>query len=125
MGVSKVVMIDDNNDLTDIISEVLGILGYDAVSAANGPSGIDKARQCHADLILCDIGLPGMSGYEVAKSIRDDDELKSVYLIAMSGYSQPDDIRRSMEAGFDLHLCKPVTFETLKMTLDEVSNSRN
>lgn len=116
----KILMIDDNKDLAEIICELIGLLGYETESAHNGTAGIAKARELQPDVIICDIGLPGMSGYEVAKMIRKDAELEDTFLIALSGYAQSEDMEKSKEAGFDRHLAKPVSLETLKMVLNEV-----
>jgi CheY-like chemotaxis protein len=68
------------------------------------------------DIVLCDIGLPGMNGYEVARAFRGDDVLRGTFLVALSGYAQADDIDRARAAGFDQHLAKPPTIERLKQT---------
>ncbi|MEQ8156112.1 MAG: response regulator [Clostridiaceae bacterium] len=115
-----IVMIDDNKDLTQITIDLLNLVGYDAMAASSGEEGIAKAKELKPKAILCDIGMPGMNGYEVAKYIRHDNELKDVCLIAMSGYSSQEYIDRAIEAGFDKHLSKPVNIEVLKMTLDEI-----
>lgn len=114
-------MIDDNKDLNNITCQLLSVLGYDVDSAFNGVAGIAKAKENKPKVILCDIGMAGMNGYDVAKSIRQDDELKNIYLIAVSGYSSQADVERSIEAGFDKHFGKPINFEILIKTIDEVS----
>ncbi|HMA91912.1 MAG TPA: response regulator, partial [Polyangiaceae bacterium] len=75
------------------------------------------------DVILCDIGLPGMDGYEVARSLRANASLCGTRLVALSGYALPEDLRRATEAGFDAHLAKPPSFEKLTMLLAEVTAS--
>ena len=115
-----IIIIDDNKDLNDITCQLLSILGYDVVSAFSGQDGIDKAREKGPKVILCDIGMPGMDGYDVAKTIRQDRDLRDIYLIAISGYSSQTDIDRSIEAGFDKHIGKPIDLQTLKTILDEV-----
>lgn len=116
----NVLMIDDNKDLTEIMCELINFLGHKAESALNGNDGILKAKELHPDVIICDIGLPVMNGYEVAKSIRKENDLKNIYLIALSGYAQQEDVERSRKAGFNMHLAKPLSMETLKSTLDEI-----
>lgn len=120
-----IIMIDDNKDLTEITCELLELIGYDVISASSGEEGIAKAKGQKPDVILCDIGMKGISGYDVAKYIRKDNELKDVPLIAISGYSSREDQERSIEAGFDKHLGKPVSIDVLKMTLDEVLKRKN
>lgn len=116
----NILMIDDNNDLADIMCELLIFWGHKASSAYSGTEGIAKAKEYRHDVIICDIGLLDMSGYEVAKIIRKDAELKDTFMIASSGYTQPEDVERSREAGFNRHLAKPVNFTTLEMVLKEV-----
>ena len=115
-----ILMIDDNKDLTEVMCELIGFLGHKAVAAYDGTEGIDRARELRPDVVICDIGLPGISGYEVGKIIRKDTELKDTYLVALSGYTQPKDIERSKEAGFDKHLGKPVDIATIEQVLHHV-----
>lgn len=116
----KILIIDDNKDLAEMICELIGFLGYETECAHNGGDGIAKARELQPDVIICDIGLPDMSGYEVVKMICKDAEFKDTFLIALSGYAQQEDIDRSKEAGFDRHLGKPVSMEMLQTVLNEV-----
>lgn len=116
----NILMIEDNKDLADIMCELLAFSGHRASASNNGTEGIVKAKELRPDVIICDIGLPDMSGYEVAKIIRKDAELNDTFLIASSGYAQSEDIERSMENGFNRHLVKPVSFTTLEMILKEV-----
>ncbi|MDF2677674.1 MAG: integral rane sensor hybrid histidine kinase [Bacillota bacterium] len=102
--------------------ELISFLGHRAESALNGKDGILKAKELHPDVIICDIGLPVMNGYEVAKNIRNENDLKNIYLIALSGYAQQEDVERSRKAGFNRHLAKPLSMETLKANLDEISS---
>jgi two-component system CheB/CheR fusion protein len=74
-------------------------------------------RELKPDFVLCDIGLPDVSGYEVAHALRRDGALRRTRLIAVSGYAQPDDVRRAAEAGFDGHVAKPPTLERLHEVL--------
>lgn len=88
------------------------------LTAYDGPSAIELARVQHPDVILADIGLPEMDGYELARALRKSLR-KGVLLIAVSGYGMEDDIRRSHEAGYDRHLVKPVDIDLLGALLDE------
>lgn len=115
----KILVIDDVQDLTEILSEVIKNLGHQVVVAYDGPQGIAMARKNCPDVLICDIGLPGMNGYEVAEAFREDPELKNTFLIALSGYAQPEDLAQSRKAGFHLHLVKPVNLDKLKMALAE------
>lgn len=115
----NILIIDDNKDLTEIMCDMICFLGYKAEYSLNGKDGLLKARAFKPDVVICDIGLPIMNGYEVAKKIRTDKDLNDVILIALSGYAQPEDVERSIKAGFNKHLAKPLSLETLKATLDE------
>jgi CheY-like chemotaxis protein len=84
----------------------VSLLGHTSYIAHDGATGFALIEASQPDVVLCDIGLPGMSGYELAKTIRERG-VKGARLIAVSGYAQPDDIRRAIEAGFDAHLAKP------------------
>jgi len=109
----RVLIIEDNKDGAEMMREALEMEDHLVQVAHDGTEGIEKARSFQPDLILCDIGLPGVDGYQVARAIRADGALRSVRLIALSGYGQPADVERSREAGFDLHVTKPVDLEDL------------
>ncbi|MDQ7093555.1 PAS domain S-box protein [Desulfosporosinus sp. PR] len=113
----KVLVIDDIKDVAEIMCSLLEYLGHEATSALNGIKGLAKAKDFEPDVIFCDIGLPGMSGYDVARIIRKDERLKDIYLIALSGYASQEDLAKSKEAGFNLHLAKPVDLATLEQIL--------
>jgi len=106
VGRSRILVVDDNPDAAESLADLVRLFGHDAEVAFDGASAVAKARAGGFDVVLCDIGLPGMSGYEVAKALRADAG-KPVRLIAVSGYAQPEDVQRSMEAGFDAHVAKP------------------
>ena len=90
--------------------------------AVDGFSGIEKALACRPQLALIDIGLPGCDGYEVARRIRGELNGGTPWLVAMSGYGQPEDRRRALDAGFDRHLVKPVSYEALTSLLREIES---
>lgn len=115
----KVLIIDDNTHVAESLRMVLEIFGHYVYLSHNGVNGIQKARDLKPDFILCDIGLPDMDGYQIAKAIKSDASLRSIYLIALSGYAQPEDIEESTAAGFNLHLAKPPNLTTLKQILSE------
>lgn len=116
----RILVIDDIPDVAEILCSLLRQMGHEVISANNGCEGITKAKEFRPDVLLCDIGMPGMNGYEVAKIIRCDNELMDVFLIALTGYAQPDDLMRAKECGFDRHVAKPVDFDTLKQILAEI-----
>jgi two-component system, chemotaxis family, CheB/CheR fusion protein len=93
--------------------------------AYNGPQGIERAHELRPEVVLCDIGLPGTDGYEVARALRRDDALEGVYLVALTGYARPEDVQRASEAGFDAHLAKPPLVHRLRELLATVPRSRS
>ncbi|MBI5531339.1 MAG: response regulator [Deltaproteobacteria bacterium] len=113
----RILIIEDNIDAADTMKEVLEFGEHQVAVAYTGPQGLKSAREFSPDLVLCDIGLPGMDGYEVAHAIRNDDSLKHAYLVAVTGYALPDDLQRATSAGFDRHLAKPVSIERLEEVL--------
>lgn len=117
----KVLIIDDNKDLSEIMCDLIGFLGHKTICSLDGKDGIAKAKELHPDIIICDIGLPGMDGYEVAQLMRKDDEIKDAFLIALSGYAGPEDRKRSKEAGFDRHLAKPADISAIERVIAEAS----
>jgi PAS domain S-box-containing protein len=113
----RVLVIDDNEDVADTLADVLRVLGHEVRVANDGISGIAVARTFHPDVVICDIGLPGMDGYEVARRMRADEALSGVMLVALSGYGQPEDCKRAADAGFARHVTKPVTIDVLQRAL--------
>jgi PAS domain S-box-containing protein len=116
----RVLVIEDNHDAANILREVLELDNHVVEVAYSGRDGIEKARAFHPDVALCDIGLPEMDGYEVARTMRADPELRRIALIALSGYVQPEDVAMAKEAGFDAHIAKPSSFDTIERALAEV-----
>src|SRR4051812_33168956 len=108
----RVLIVDDNEDMARGMARLLKLLGHAVATAHDGPSAVEAARSHRPDYVLLDIGLPGMSGYEVAKRLREDGFLDTV-IIAVSGYGQEEDRRRSKLAGFDHHLVKPLDHDAL------------
>jgi CheY-like chemotaxis protein len=115
----SVLLIEDNKDYCDMMCAMLKNLGYDTECVHHGLEGIAKAKECLPDAIICDIGLPGMSGYEVARTIRGVKNMNSVLLIALTGYTGSSDIEAAKEARFDHHIAKPVNMEYLRCILNK------
>jgi PAS domain S-box-containing protein len=116
----RVLLIEDNIDAVETLKVALELNDHTVELAYTGAQGVEKARAFQPDVVLCDIGLPGMDGFQVARTIRADPNLCAVALIALSGYAQPEDLDRSKEAGFDLHLAKPLSLETLERAMAQV-----
>jgi PAS domain S-box-containing protein len=117
----RVLVIEDNVDAADSLREVLAFGQHEVEVAYNGPEGLAKARGFRPDVVLCDIGLPGMDGYEVARAFRADDALKGTFLVALTGYALPEDLERAQAAGFGRHLAKPPSLETLERMLADLA----
>jgi PAS domain S-box-containing protein len=109
----RVLIIDDNKDMARGLCRLLRLLGHEVEAAYDGPAGLDAARSRRPDVVLLDIGLPDMDGYEVARRLRAEPDLPGLRIIAVSGYGQDEDRRRSKEAGMDHHLTKPVDIKSI------------
>jgi CheY-like chemotaxis protein len=109
-----VLVVDDNVDSARGLSRLLKLLGHDVRTFHDGRAAVEGARAHRPEIVLLDIGLPGMDGYEVATRLRAEECCRESLIIAVSGYGQPEDLRRSKEAGFDHHLVKPIDYEILR-----------
>ena len=117
----RVLVVDDNVDTALSFSMLLRASGHDVQTAHDGLKAIQAAIDYRPDIVLLDIGLPGLNGYEVAKRIRKHSDLKHVVLVALTGYGQDSDRQASGEAGFTHHLVKPARFEELQRILATVA----
>ena len=115
---SRVLVVDDNVDAATSLAILLKLDGHDVTLAHDGPAALGAARAFQPRVILLDIGLPGMSGYEVARELRRDPAFAETMLIALTGYGQAEDRRKSKSAGFDHHLTKPIDDEALAAVFD-------
>jgi signal transduction histidine kinase/ActR/RegA family two-component response regulator len=120
----RVLVVDDNIDAALSMKLYLRAWGYDARTVYDGRPVAGIVQEYHPDVILLDIGLPGMSGYEVAESIRRLPDGDAVTIVAVTGYGQEEDRRRTRAAGIDHHLVKPVDPESLRTILNSVKESR-
>ncbi len=115
----RVLVVEDNVDAAESLRVLLELCGHTVAVAHSGSEGVETARRFGPDLILCDIGLPEMDGYAVARTLRGDPTLRTTQLVALSGYAAPEDVAKAREAGFDAHLAKPPSLEKL----DEILNA--
>jgi CheY-like chemotaxis protein len=107
-GLRRVLVVEDNADAAESMRMLLQAIGHEVSVVGDGTLALEEARRTRPDVILLDIGLPGMDGYQLAAALRAMPETSGAQLIAVSGYGQDKDRMRSRDAGFDLHLVKPV-----------------
>jgi len=116
----RVLIIEDNLDAAASLRDALRLLGHAVHVAHDAPEGIAAAREFRPDVVLCDIGLPTMDGYQIAGTLRADPHLRSIFLIAVTGYAGPDDQERAARAGFDRHFGKPPDIDRLNRLLEDI-----
>lgn len=109
----KVLVVDDLPEGRSMLAQLLSLEGYEVFEAETGMSGLQLAVDQKVDVALIDLGLPDISGHEVAKRILETSESKSIRLIALTGYGQASDIVKTQETGFHYHLTKPVDLDRL------------
>jgi len=119
----RVLLIDDNIDAAESLAQLLSLSGHDARTAIDGASGLRTAVEFQPEVVFCDLGLPGMSGYEVAKSLRALPAGRELILVALTGYGQPSDREKTAQAGFDAHLVKPVDPAVIESFLDDYAET--
>jgi PAS domain S-box-containing protein len=118
----RILIVDDNLDAADSLGMLLGLLGHEIHTAHDGMEAVEAVAGFKPDIVLLDIGLPKLNGYEAARRIREQHG-GGLVLVALTGWGQEEDRRRSKEAGFDHHMTKPVDFADLQKVLAEVSPS--
>jgi CheY-like chemotaxis protein/two-component sensor histidine kinase len=121
----RILVVDDNVDSAESMAQLLRIWGHEAEVAHDGPAALAIAAERPPEVVLLDIGLPGMSGYEIAPRLRALPGLADAVIVAMTGYGQDKDFFRSREAGFAVHLVKPIQPEALKGVLADLEASRS
>jgi len=107
----RVLVVEDDRDSREMLRLILEFEGHEVHEAEDGPGGIEVAITRRPDVTVVDVGLPGMDGFEVARRIRSAPSGRDLLLVALTGHAQPEDRLRSQEAGFDIHLTKPMTRE--------------
>jgi two-component system CheB/CheR fusion protein len=113
----RILLIEDNRDSAESACLLLREEGHEVHIAYNGQEGLDAAQAMQPSVILCDIGLPGMDGYQIAREIRRDQRLNSTLLVALTGYGRDEDQRLALAVGFDFHLTKPIDYAVLRRTM--------
>jgi CheY-like chemotaxis protein len=113
----RVLIVDDNQDVRESSCELLAMAGFEVIGAASGFEALEKAPVFRPNAVLLDVGLPDLSGYDVARRLRESPQFSSTKLIALTGYDSPEARALSAAAGFDHHMSKPVNFEKLAALL--------
>jgi two-component system, chemotaxis family, CheB/CheR fusion protein len=113
----RVLIVDDNEDAANSLALILKLGGHETASVYSAVDALQRAAAFRPDVVLLDIGLPGMDGYEVAQKMRELPGLRDIRLVAVTGYGRSDDRIRARDAGFDDHLTKPVEYAVLERTL--------
>jgi CheY-like chemotaxis protein len=114
---ARILVVDDNQDGAEMLAELLAGRGYDIRVALDAPAALTIAAEFTPDFALLDIGLPVMDGWELAARLRELPGLARLLLIAVTGYARKEDRQRTLEAGFHLHLVKPIDLDALEATL--------
>jgi PAS domain S-box-containing protein len=121
-GALRVLVVDDNRDAAETLSALLEIMGHTAPVAADGHQALRMIASFRPQVVFLDIGMPGMSGYEVAQAVRGDPQFDGVHLVALTGWGGEADRARTREAGFDAHLTKPATVAAIESVLARFTN---
>ena len=116
----RVLIIYDNIDTAETTQQILATEGHEVRVAHNGSEGLEEALSFHPHVILCDIGLPGLDGYQVVRTLRQRPSGSSFYIIALTGYGRDEDMLAAKKAGFDMHLTKPIDHASLRRMLNYI-----
>jgi PAS domain S-box-containing protein len=119
----RVLVVDDNRDAADSLGILLRFAGVEVHVAHDGSAALEAMRAFQPEIVILDLGMPGMDGYDVARRIRQQGKYEDVVLIALTGWGQPEDRKRSNEAGFDHHLVKPVELDALQALLTSLETA--
>jgi CheY-like chemotaxis protein len=114
----RVLVVEDNEDTLELVQMWLRGLGHEVQGASDGTMGLESAITMRPDVALVDIGLPGIDGYEVARSVRASEAGSGIYMVAVTGYGRPEDRARALDAGFDAYIVKPLDVAGLKRALE-------
>ena len=120
-------VVDDNVDITDVLQDYLSWKGFEVYVARDGAAALEAAEVVRPEVVLLDIGLPELDGYQLAREARSaavrTREGHRPWLVALTGYGQPEDRERALAAGFDRHLTKPVSVASLRQAVEEASQT--
>ncbi|MBL8910242.1 MAG: PAS domain-containing protein, partial [Archangium sp.] len=119
----KVLVVDDNVDAAETLAELISLLGHEVRTAFGGLQGVSLAREFEPELVLMDLGMPQLDGFEACRRIRQESWGEKIVMVAQSGWGQENDKRKTQSAGFDLHLVKPIDVSRLERLLVELPTS--
>jgi CheY-like chemotaxis protein len=122
---AKILVADDNRDAADSMGLILEFGGHDVTVAHSGTEALEKARTSIPDAMILDIGMPDMTGYEVARRVRAEPWGERIFMLAITGWGQEEDKERAMAAGFDQHMTKPVDADAVEQRLRAFLDSRH
>jgi CheY-like chemotaxis protein len=122
---NRILVVDDNVDGADSLAVLLRLSGHEVSLAHDGPAALDLARAFRPEIVLLDIGLPGMDGFEVARRLRGNEPTRDAILVAVTGYGRDEDRARSQEAGFDYHLVKPISFDAMLGVFQQAASKKS
>ena len=119
----KILVVEDTEDNRQILRDLLGMAGYDMVEAHDGAEGVAKAAECKPDLILMDIQMPVMDGYEATRRIKANPELKAIPIVAVTSYALSGDEQKTRDAGCDAYIAKPYSPRQMLAKVREILGS--
>ena len=115
----KILVVDDNVDAAETLSLLLAVLGFETEVAYNGQHALEVAHTFKPDLVILDINMPVMNGYQAARVIRGSTEGQRTVLVALTAMDRPQDIATARDSGFDVHMCKPVDGDRLMEVIEQ------
>lgn len=121
----RILVVDNNRDAAESLAALLGAWGYDTHTVGDGPSALDLAPRLLPDLILLEVAMPGMDGYEVVRGLKRMPGLEGTVIVAVTGYGRDEDRERALQAGFDRHARKPVDLVWLRALLRTLRPGRH
>jgi two-component system, cell cycle response regulator DivK len=124
MSKGRILVVEDNMDNYELVRFILERAGYDVFLAVNGRDGVDAARLQKPDMILMDLGMPEMDGWNATEKLKSDDSTKFIPVYALSAYTLPSDRKRALEAGCDGYLTKPIHMQSFLDAINEVFETK-
>ena len=114
----RILLVEDHFDSAQLFTAILKKTGHEVRTVHSGRAGVLEAKSSNPEVIISDIGLPDLNGYELAKQVRAQEQFKTTLMIAITGYGQPEDVDQALAAGFDHHMLKPIDWDKLRRLLD-------